>query len=316
MNHRRRIVTFSRRTDAGLWIDFLIDKIQRGGTFVPNPLTRKPYWVSLVPNDVALLNLWTKAPHRLLPTLETLRTTYDLAFFVTLTGYGGTWVERKVPQAAIALDAVARIVDALGDKPCRMWWRYDPILTTAKRFTPAWQIENFGRLCARWRGMTDRVIVSMPHVQGPYGSIRQSLIQTARENHDEYRELQYAEFLKLVCDLASVARQNQIELRVCCSPGIHPSDAAALGIAHRPSLERATLIAQGLPPSVLRAGHGQRSGSAKHGYAPCTCVESVDIGAKQTCDHGCVYCYANRSGAVTTAIPADAPWLSDIPFRQ
>jgi hypothetical protein len=313
MSHPR-IVTFSRRTDAGLWIDFLVDKIQRGGTFAPNPMTRKPYWVSLAPDDVALLNLWTKAPYRLLPALGKLKDTYDLAFFVTVTGFGGTWIEPKVPRASVAVDAAERIVYAIGNQPCRMWWRYDPILVTAKRFTLAWHVESFGRLCARWRGITDRVIISQPHVDGAYASIRQSLIKAAHANDDRYRGLNYDEFLVLARELASVAKQNQIELRVCCSPAILPIDAVKHGIANGPCLDRTALVALGMPAKTMRVGRSQRSGSVKHGYAPCGCVESVDIGAKQTCDHGCVYCYANRSGRVTTAIPADAPWLSDVPL--
>jgi hypothetical protein len=313
---KRRIVTFSRRTDAGLWVDFLLDKVHRGGTYVPNPMTRNPYWVSLMPDHVALLNLWTKAPNLLLRDLDVLKDTYELAFFVTQTGCAGTWLEPNVPRVEIVTDAVTKIANATGGSLNRMWWRYDTIVTTDRQFTREWHVENFGRLCGLWKGLTERVIISKVHLDGAYASIRKTLDASASANGDQLRDLTYDEFIELAVMMKKIAREHGIELEVCCSPAIKSTDCEQHGIRNGACLSRQELTKVDRRLSVIQTHKSQRSGSTKHGYAPCHCVESVDIGAKQTCGHGCVYCYANRSGKITTNIAADSPWLSAAPLAE
>ncbi len=260
---KRRIVTFSRRTDAGLWVDFLLDKVHRGGTYVPNPMTGKPYWVSLAAGDVALLNLWTKAPNLLLPAIDTLKSTYDLAFFVTQTGYAGTWLERSVPRVETVIDSVTKIADKIGASPSRMWWRYDTIVTTEQEFTREWHMENFGRLCGLWKGLTERVIISKVHLDGAYASIRKTLSERARANDDQLRELSYDEFIEMAIVMKNIASEHGIELEVCCSPAIESSDRERHGIGNGACLSRQELTKVNRQLDVIQASKSQRSGSTK-----------------------------------------------------
>ena len=311
----KRIITFSRRTDGGLWIEFLVDKDRQGYCFAPNPMTNKPYKVSLAPADVALLTLWTKAPHLIVPHVAELSSRHELAFFVTVTGYAGSWLEPRVPGVEETIEGVRRLFGALGKNPDRFFWRYDPIITTKQAFTAEWHAENFATLCKQWKGMTKRVIVSNVQVLGSYAAIEKKISAGARARGDAFVQLSYAAFVEVAARLRSIAAGHGIALQVCCSPAIADADQDAFGVANGACLDPAALVA--FDPAIARmeCAAAQRQGSAKLGYGPCLCSEARDIGSKETCAHGCVYCYSNRSGgAIQLDIPPSSPWLSSKPF--
>jgi len=116
----KQIITFSRRTDPAFHMPWLLDKINRGGCLVPNPFNKKPYWVGLKPDEVLLLNFWTKAPSVVQPYLKDL-SDYRVAFFITHTNYP-KWVEPNVPDLAATADAVDKLAKLLSPDGVLMPW--------------------------------------------------------------------------------------------------------------------------------------------------------------------------------------------------
>ncbi len=301
------IITFSRRTDPAFFMDWFMDKIEKGGCYVPNPFSGKPYLVSLAPEDVMLLNFWTKNPGAILPHVETLmRKGYRLAWFISLTGYPRC-LESAVPTPERSAGAIRELRALLGKEA--LWWRYDPIVVTRKLDVP-WHIDNFSRLCEGvWAQNTERVIISLAHVDGAYSSIRPAIEASCAGNGDALTMPDYERFLELALCLAEVARSHGIELEVCCSPEIEEKDRALVRQGACLSMDYLKRLMPDMPRLKTK---GTRKRSAEHGYAPCWCVESRDIGAGGTCAHGCVYCYANRRMKMVSprSIDPSSPWLS------
>ncbi len=83
--------------------------------------------------------------------------------------------------------------------------------------------------------------------------------------------------------LSEIARRNNIEL-LTCSAAI---DLSSYGIGHSKCID------DGLIGKVIGREFVSRKDPSQRHY--CGCIESKDIGAYDTCPHGCVYCYANGS---------------------
>ncbi|MBN1532375.1 MAG: DUF1848 family protein [Spirochaetes bacterium] len=302
---RPAVITFSRRTDPAFFMDWFMDKVGQGWCMVPNPFSGKPYRVGLSPGEVLLLTFWTRDPLAVAARLGSLiEAGYRTAFFVTCTGYP-RWLEAAAPDPERVRRGLAALRAML--PPRALWWRYDPIIVTGT-LTPQWHRDNFTRLCdTLWAGNTGRVIVSLAHIDGPYESIRRRLVRLCQSRGDPLDMPGYNAFIELAAALRDTAAARGIELEVCCSPLIRE--------AHRGRIRQEGCLAEryiaplvdSMPPLRRR---GTRRGSDSLGYAPCGCLESVDIGANGTCRHGCVYCYANRHGTLAGPIPPASPWLS------
>jgi DNA repair photolyase len=265
------IVSASRRTDLpAFYADWLFSKIEEGFVDVRNPMNAAQVRrVSLRREDVDCFVFWTKDPAPMLPMLSRLAG-YDYYFQFTLNGYGRD-IEPRVPQLAERIDTLKRLSDEIG--PMRVVWRYDPILMMPS-YDARFHADTFARIAEELSGRVERVTVSF--------------IDYYRKIAKNWRKLEMREPAPEEVDL--IARAIA-------------ATAAANGMAPFSCAEKLNLAPYGIMPGACVdpalvehiTGRMQPARRAKSQRPLCGCAESCDIGAYDTCAHGCAYCYANRA---------------------
>ena len=266
-----RIVSVSRRTDIpafyGSWFEA---RLAEGFAVYRNPFDhRRSFSVSLRPEDVSAFVFWSKNFAPFLDVLGRLNESYAALFQCTVTGYGQD-LEPAVPDLASRLGAVRELGRIY--QPGAVFWRYDTVVIS-DRYTPAWHTENFRRLCGSLCGHVDRCIISFLQV---YGSVGRNMSGLSRAKLAPESETDLAQ------QLGEIASEHGLATFCCCQdhlagPSVRPSHCID-GWALR------ELYPERFPSIVATRGTRRM----------CRCAESRDIGAYNTCGHGCRYCYAVR----------------------
>ncbi len=138
------ILSVSRRTDVpDCYSEWFVNRIKEGFLYVRNPMNaHQVSRISLAPDIVDCIVLWTKNPGNMLDKLEFLKD-YMYYFQFTLTGYGKD-IEPNLPdKQEVLLDTFKRLSDKIGRE--RVIWRYDPILLN-ERYTEEHHLDIFGKL--------------------------------------------------------------------------------------------------------------------------------------------------------------------------
>ncbi len=264
------VVSASRRTDIpAFYADWLVNRLKEGSVAVEQPYSRKLFRVSLEPADVSAIVLWSKNYAPLLSKLEDIEhTTKRLFFHFTITA--ARELESSVPDYREAI----RDYQFLSKRysPAQIVWRYDPICITDKLSLDIYE-ERF-RACAELlKGYVDTCIISFVH---PYRKVLANLAK-----YTDHRLVDVPQEMKrtYASRLAACAAAYGIRVHACCNDYLL-SDA----------IQKASCI-----DGRSRAGLFQTQMDARPAVTrkECACTKSVDIGAYDTCAHGCVYCYAN-----------------------
>jgi Domain of unknown function (DUF1848) len=263
-----RLVSASRRTDIpAFYAAWFMNRIRDGYCYWINPFGGQVCRVSLVPEDCAGIVFWTRYPAPLLGGLGNLRARgFRFYFHVTINGYERA-LEARNPDVANALRAFRALSDAIS--PARTLWRYDPILLSER--TPVeYHLKTFSSLARELAGRTERCYFSFADF---YGKTRRNLARAGVRFVDPDLETK----VSLVSQLKSIAEAHGIALYSCCEDSVL---ATGVRKAHCVDLE------------LLRPDLTLNPRPTRH---ECGCVESVDIGAYDTCGFDCVYCYATNS---------------------
>lgn len=259
------IISASRRTDIpALYSEWFMNRLGEGFVLVPNPYNRGRIGrVALSPENVDCIVFWTKNPAPMMSKYAMLDAMgYKHYTQFTLTPYVNA-LEPKLPAKAVLLDSFIKMAEITD--PARSVWRYDPVIID-ERHCVNWHIEQFTAMCGRLRGYTQRCVISF--------------IDLYKTMKGSFRAVKADEMYAVAAGFAEAADRCGITLYTCAEA----VDLSMYGIKHSACIDK-KLVEQIVGRTIKPVqDKNQRSG--------CNCVESVDIGVYNTCDHACTYCYA------------------------
>jgi len=277
----QQVISASRRTDLpAFYSDWLLNRLAAGFCDVLHPYTKKWFRVSLRQEDVGAIVFWSKDYAPLLPKLDAIeRTTRSLFFHFTITANSD--LELRVPDYREAIKDYIHIAKRCSSD--HIIWRFDPLCITDKLSFETHE-ERFAACAGLLKGHTSSCIISFAH---PYRKMMNNLKRytdhaLAPITMDEQRT--YAE------RLAIRAATYGIRLLACCNDHL---------LSH--AVGKARCIDGAKLSLLFGAVLDTRPAASRK---ECGCTKSIDIGAYDTCGHGCVYCYANTDQERASRAPA------------
>lgn len=269
------IISASYRTDIpAFYGEWFRRRLHAGFCEVRNPVSGQLARVSLARADVDGFVFWTKNLGPFLDTFdEVLRLGFPALVHYTINGYPRE-LERAVTPVAHSLAHLRRVAASAG--PHAAVWRYDTVLLSSLT-PPEWHLSNFASLARSLEGVTNEVVLSFAHF---YRKTRRNLDLAARAQHFSWQDPPHALRQDLLDQFTDLAARHGIRATLCAQPELRAEPARCI------DAQRLSLVA-GYP--IRARTRGNRPG--------CECAESRDIGAYETCPHGCVYCYAVHTHA-------------------
>ena len=266
------IISASRRTDIpAFYGPWFLRRLREGYALVRNPVNQRlVYRVPISTGQTSCIVFWTKNPGSLIGRLGELES-YGIPYYFlfTLTGYGPE-LERNLPDKRGILRTFVELARRLG--PERVVWRYDPILFT-RDYSPSVHIRLFRQLARELAASTRRCILSYLTM---YNKCRRNLDSV------DLIEISTERKRSLALEIQSIASEYEIQLYGCACPEMTEAGVPAGKCVDDSLIARITD-----QEFTGRKDRSQRDA--------CRCVESVDIGAYDTCVHHCLYCYANAN---------------------
>lgn len=263
------ILSVSRRTDIpAFYSEWFFNRLKEGYIMVRNPMNK--YQVSkinLESKNIDCIVFWTKNPEPILNRLEQLEG-INYYFQFTINPYGKD-IEPNVPEKSKLLSTFIELSQKIGKE--KVVWRYDPIFLTDD-IDVNYHIKYFEKLSERLRGYTNTVVIS----------ILDEYVKTKRNMKGiNIKKLNDKEIDTLFLAITKIAKNNKIEIKSCAEE----KDLQKYGITHGKCIDD-NLISKLFNFDInIKKDKNQRKS--------CGCVESIEVGAYNTCLHGCKYCYAN-----------------------
>lgn len=263
------IINLGSRTDIpAFYSEWFFNRIKEGYVQVRNPYYENQVTeYQLDPEVVDLLVFVSKNPAPMLARLDEIKD-FNQYWQVTITAYGKD-IEENVPAKEKVINSFKKLSRIVGIK--KIAWRYDPIFISEK-YSLKKHIETFEKMAAELADYTNVSIISFI-----------DLYEKTKKNFPEVKEVRKEERHLIGKEFTRIGNKYNIKIKTCAEG----DELAKYGIDCSGCLTQSVFekaIGENLKvPNKLKV------------RKECDCLLGNDIGAYNTCGHGCKYCYANYS---------------------
>lgn len=260
------ILNVSGRTDIlAFYSKWFINRLEEGFVDVKNPFNPKLVSRIYFENVDAIL-FCTKNPLPIIPYINKINK--PIVFHITITPYGKD-IEPNVIDKRKIIDGIKEISKIIGSD--NIFVRYDPIFLNRK-YTLDYHIKAFKKLCALLNGYIKGFVVSFlddyKNVQKNYHIIKPQIW-----NEDDYK--------KFGLSFSAIAKEYNLTVQTCAEK----KNLVEYGFIKGECMSKEMA-------AKLTGNTNFKKWTARK-KTNCECVEMVDIGAYNSCNHLCKYCYAN-----------------------
>lgn len=263
------ILNTGLRTDIpGFFSQWFYNRIEEGFVYVRSPYAKNLiYSYKLSPELIDCIMFCTKNPKPMFENLEKI-SDFNQYWHITITPYGKE-IEPNVPPVDELIESFKFLSRELGKEKVSL--RYDPIFINEK-YTLKKHIESFEYILDNLAPYTSEVIISFI-----------DLYEKTKRNFPNVSEVSQEERLEIGKEFAKIAYKHKINLKTCAEgKELNKFGIDSSGCMTKEVFER--VINKNLNIPKQKARHGE-----------CYCLLNNDIGEYNTCNHGCLYCYANSN---------------------
>lgn len=277
------IVSASRATDIpAFYADWFFHRLKKGYVRWRNPFSGRDNFVSF--SDTRFIVFWSKNPAPLMPYLHILkRRGIGCYIQFTLNDYEADGLEPNLPPLTQRIDTFHRFIEMLG--PGAVVWRFDPLILTDSIDSEV-MLAKIGHIGNALNGYSEKLVFSFADI-ATYKKVGKNLNNAGIR----YREWNEASMRTFASRLSALNQENWNFRLSTCAESI---DLSMFGIEHNRCIDSeliSRLMMKDIPLQNFLYNTKTDGGQRK----ACGCILSKDIGAYNTCPHGCLYCYANAS---------------------
>ncbi len=279
------IISASRATDIpAFYADWFFHRLDMGYVRWRNPFSRQDSYVSF--GNTRFIVFWSKNPTPLLSHLSRLKER-GIGCYIqyTLNDYESEGLEPNVPTLTQRIDTFRRLADALGIGA--VVWRFDPLILT-DRLNINTLLQKIARIADALVGRTEKLVFSFADIES-YKKVSRNL----RLSGINYREWDEESMREFALRLSMLNRDNWNFRLATCAEAI---DLSEYEIEYNRCIDP-ELISRLAPDDAVLQNFLYNTQTDSGQRKACGCILSKDIGAYNTCPHGCLYCYANTSSA-------------------
>ncbi len=256
------ILNISGRTDVvAFYSNWLMNRLKEGYVDVRNPYNKK--LVSRINFDnVDAIMFCTKNPTPILDKIHLIKK--PILFHITLTPYKKN-IEPNVPNKKTVIEGIKKLSKILGKENVVV--RYDPVFLN-EEYTLEYHKKAFERICKLLEGYITTIIISFID---DYKNVRKN------KNRLNIKEFTKEDYKEIGLSFSTSAKNHNMTVQTCYEEetlteyGFIKGECLSHELAYK-------LTGKSFPNWKARN---------------CSCVEMVDIGEYNTCNHLCKYCYAN-----------------------